>query len=125
MWYAAHRPEQILNTKYRLELLNEFAIIILSYTMMTFTSFVLDPAAAFLMGYVFVSVIAMILLVNMTFMLKGQYRKYLLKEKLKENQIAYLNRFKEHASVERLSFMLRVTKNMKRINRTFNERQKG
>lgn len=71
MWYAAHRPEKILNSKFRLELLNEFAVIILSYTMMTFTSFVLDPHAAFVMGYVFVLTVATVLMINITMMLKG------------------------------------------------------
>jgi uncharacterized membrane protein len=120
MWYAALRPEKILNTKYRLELLNEFAVICLSYCMMTFTSFVLHKSAAFLMGYAFVSIVAMILLVNIVFMLKGQNRKYLLKKKQEANQVAYINRFSDYSSIERLSFILRLDKNSKRIENTFN-----
>ena len=52
-----------------MELFNEFGIIILSYVMMTFTSFVLSKEATFLMGYTFVSIVAVILLANITYML--------------------------------------------------------
>ena len=41
--------------------------------MMTFTGFVLDKETAFTMGYVFVSIVAIILVINMGFMLKGQF----------------------------------------------------
>ena len=40
MYYAAYRPEAIGNGKFRMELINEFLIIVISYVMMTFTHFV-------------------------------------------------------------------------------------
>ena len=40
MYYGACRPEKIDNAKFKVELLNEFMIIVMSYTMMTFTGFV-------------------------------------------------------------------------------------
>lgn len=63
------------------------------------------------MGYVFVAGIAVILIVNITMMLKGNGNKFLLKQKKKSNQIAYIKRFKEYSSVERLSYMMKMDKN--------------
>ena len=105
-----------------MELFNEFGIIILSYVMMTFTSFVLSKEATFLMGYVFVSYVAVILLANITFMLWGQIKKAMLNNRKKMNQMAYSHRFADHSSVVRLSYMYRLDRNFGRINRTFMDR---
>lgn len=64
-------------------MLNEFGIIVLSYMMMTFTSFVLDRETSFIMGYVFVALVGVILVLNITIMLKGNLGKYFLKERKK------------------------------------------
>jgi hypothetical protein len=119
MWYAHYRPEAITKRKFKLELNNEFTVLILSYVMMTFTSFVLHQSASFLMGYVFVLLVAYVLFVNITFMLIGQYQNAQVEKKKSVNQIAYGNRFGEFKSVERLAYMMRVAKNQKRIGRTF------
>lgn len=121
MWYAHYRPEAITRRKFKQELNNEFAVLLLSYVMMTFTSFVLHQSASFLMGYVFVMLVAYVLLVNITFMLIGQHQNAQMDKKKSANQIAYVNRFSEFKSVERLAYMMRVAKNQKRIGRTFHD----
>ena len=42
MYFTGFRPEKIDKTKFKVELFNEFGIIILSYMMICFTGFVLD-----------------------------------------------------------------------------------
>jgi hypothetical protein len=81
MWYASVRPEKILPRKFKLELNNEFCIIILSYQMMTFTGFVLHPSASFIMGYFFVLTIAYTLLSNILGMLGVQFKRYKIEKK--------------------------------------------
>ena len=81
MWYASIRPEKLLPIKFFLECNNEFGVILLSYQMMTFTGFVLHQSASFIMGYCFVLTVTYILLINIIFMLKGQYHNYKIEKK--------------------------------------------
>ena len=59
-----------------MEMSNEFAIILLTYELMTFTEFVLNPEAQFTMGYVFVLTIGWILFVNIMNTIRMQVKRY-------------------------------------------------
>lgn len=67
IWYAHYRPEKISAGKFKLELFNESAIILLSYILLIFTSFVHSNEAKFIMGFGFMYVIMSVILINIVY----------------------------------------------------------
>jgi len=73
MFYAGNWPHAS-KQKCIMEMINEYCVMILTYHMFTFTAFVGDIEAQFLMGYSFVLVLCFILGVNVLFMAKNSIK---------------------------------------------------
>ena len=67
IWYGSVKPH---NTRFtvRLELFNEFCVIMMLYHMFLFTNFNLSETLKYYMGYTCVGTIALMLVVNVSFL---------------------------------------------------------
>ena len=74
-FYFAVQPH-LGQKKVRQEMFNEFMVVILSYHMFTFTSFVLDVKVKFLIGYSFIIVLCIVLFFNIFVMVSNQLSRF-------------------------------------------------
>ena len=78
------------NKRIILEFSNNYLISVLSILMVSFTPFVLDLQSQFFMGYIFIGVLVLIFINNMTYLSFKLYSSYREGSKLKKN-IQYRN----------------------------------
>ena len=60
-------------TKQNLEFFNELILMLVLYTMLCFSPFVHDVNVKFYLGYVSIAIVALHLLINLSFIFKGSY----------------------------------------------------
>ena len=68
MYYSGTKPHLEKN-KTRIEIINESAVMILNYHMVSFSDYNLHSEAQFNMGYSYVIFVAILVVVNLCFML--------------------------------------------------------
>jgi len=64
IWYAAVQPH-FSKTRTRLEIFNEAVILVCMYHLLVFSNFVMELDMQFYFGYVYVSIIGLVLFVNL------------------------------------------------------------
>jgi ABC-type dipeptide/oligopeptide/nickel transport system permease subunit len=67
-----------------LEIFNEFLLLIVNYHLLTFTVFNLEPMRRFMMGWSFLGALAVIVIVNIAYVIHGQILKIKRKKYLKK-----------------------------------------
>lgn len=82
MYYFGFAPHSTMK-KLLMEGFNDVMIIILSYHLFCFTSFVRAVKAPFYIGYSFVAFFMLIILVNLAFMVNNVYHRCLSKKRKK------------------------------------------
>ena len=89
MWYINVQPHVTRERKY-LEIFNEIMIIMCTYHMVLFSQFNGSPELHFLLGYTYVGVIALVIVVNIGLLLFKSVTKARRLSALKQLRINYL-----------------------------------
>ena len=64
IWYAAYRPHYS-TTRTRLEIFNEAMILLCGYHLFVFSNFTMELDMQFYFGYVYVTIIGIVLIINL------------------------------------------------------------
>ena len=103
MYYYNVQPHLEPNRR-RVEMFNEFMVVILSYHLMTFTHFLNDVATQFMMGYSFIFALCLVLFLNVAYMIRNQIKRFFSARRKAENQKLYEAKFKCFYYQETLEF---------------------
>ena len=109
IFYGGQRPHVNPRVQ-RVEMFNEFVFMGLLYHLLTFTLFNLDAQSKFTMGYSFLAMLGLLIVVNLMVIARNSYDKYRRKRLLKELRKIYKKKVEHLQKIDKIQSSMRYSR---------------